>query len=137
MIAKLQQDNLKYSWDLIQEKEKAAKNFRDHLLDLIDLLELFHLLARRSISSNNGESAENKNFKKAIQKFEMLLENAGVLKIEFPDNKASAQLCEILEVENTSDAALDGTISHIVKNGYLYKNEVLKYAQVVTFAKIN
>ena len=62
-----------------------------------------------------------------------LLKANGVLRMEFPDNRACMESCKVVDTR-ISDDLDDETILEIVKNGYLNQNEgkVLRKAEVIT-----
>lgn len=74
-----------------------------------------------------------KNVRSIRKKLVRLLKTKDVVKIEFPDSRASMDSCKVIDTR-ASDTLEDETILEIVKNGYVNQNvgTVLRKAEVIT-----
>ena len=74
-----------------------------------------------------------KNVRLIRKKLARLLKANDVVKMDFPDSRASMDSCKVVDTRG-SDTLEDETILEIVKNGYVNQDEgtVLRKAEVIT-----
>lgn len=132
-----------------QQREFEEKE-QEHNLELISLIDsfenIFNTLEAKEQACGKNEINEdnlNKTRRKVIKschriyrKISRILDDKGVNKIEFSDNKAQPGLCKILETQ-TDSGKEDGDIVEIIKDGYKKNNQVIRIAEVTTIANYN
>ena len=79
-----------------------------------------------------------KNVRSIRKKLARLLKANDVVKMDFPDSRASMDFCKVVDTRG-SDTLEDETILEIVKNGYVNQDEgtVLRKAEVITVLNEN
>lgn len=132
-----------------QQREFEEKE-QEHNLELISLIDSFEnifntLEAKEQACEKNEINEDNlhntrrkviKSCHRIYRKISRILDDKGVNKIEFSDNKAQPGLCKILETQ-TDSGKEDGDIVEIIKDGYKKNNQVIRIAEVTTIANYN
>jgi molecular chaperone GrpE len=119
--------------DAAKAAEKALKEHKQLLLDMIDVLDSF-----QRVFDNIGpreETAERQartwagNFRTVMRVLEKHLKEHGVFRIEAPEGKALPGFHTVVETEEQLDMD-DGTILEELQKGYLWHGKVLRAAHV-------
>ncbi|MCG6859716.1 MAG: nucleotide exchange factor GrpE [Chromatiaceae bacterium] len=118
----------------LQARERAARETENDLfLELVGVLDAFENLFN-NLSQDVLDKSAKRAFKSvgAIQrKLTRLLEARGLEKLEFPDARARAGLCRVVETQAT-DEVEEGTILAVVRTGYRRGEQILRPAEVIT-----
>lgn len=138
-ISNIQSRNIELELEKDLVLDKIEKNSSKIFLEFLDLIDLFELMLNRcdairvDLGKESIESRIIQNFRKVLSRYERFLSEHNIFKIQFSENKANAQLCEVIDVYKTNNNELDGSIKDIVKHGYRKDDNVLRYAQVITY----
>ncbi|MFC1851590.1 nucleotide exchange factor GrpE [candidate division CSSED10-310 bacterium] len=122
---------------LAQQQEQAANREKELFRTLIEIVDAFdHLdetIAAKEPSFDKTTKSLVKNMRSIQKKLKRLLSGNNIIKIEFPDNKASIQNCKIVETRPGADLENE-TILLVVKPGYINQvsKQVLRKAEVIT-----
>ncbi len=117
--------------DSFHEKEKA---FRLGLLDILDAFETIEeTIEAKKDRYDKSARMLSKNIRAVHRKLTRLMKSDGVIKMDFPGNRASMDRCKVLDVREAPEMENE-TILTIVKNGYINKKDgsVLRKAEVIT-----
>lgn len=128
---------------IINDKERdCTENERQNTLELIAIIDSFENIFNSldNKEKNNMDETLNKSSRRAIKscravyrKTMRMLDEKGVIKIEFADNIAQPGLCKIIETQ-TDLTKEEGTIIEIIKNGYQQGEQIIRAAEVITIA---
>lgn len=114
--------------------QEAEEFFILELFGVLDAFEnIFANLAEREPSSNKSMQRTMKSFQAIHRKLLRILEEKGATQIKLEDNRAQMGLCQVIETRVTEDQE-EGTVLAIIKNGYRYREKVLRPVEVVTVA---
>ena len=127
----------------VESRERAVieKELQNNL-DLIAIIDSFENIFNSldSKEKNTREESLNKSSRKAIKSFRAvyrkttrILEDKGVVVIQFSDNIAQPGLCKIIETR-TDPEKEEGSIIEIIKNGYQNGEKIIRPAEVITIA---
>jgi molecular chaperone GrpE (heat shock protein) len=131
-------ENLQTSNALKNELEKKETEKHDQLKDIalgiIDILDSFERveegLIEKGMNNNEDFTKVMTRYKTIQKKLLNLLQKHGISKIEFPDNRLTVGLCEVLETEVDTNKKNDEIIS-IVRTGYIRGKELIRAAQII------
>lgn len=137
-LEKIITNNLKTVISLNNEVEQKELEKQDLLkeiaLSIIDILDSFERIEERilekGLNAITGVEKTMKRYSSIQKKLLNLLQQHGITKIEFPDNRLIIGLCEVVETEVDENRKNDEIFS-IVKNGYIRGKELIRAAQVV------
>ena len=127
---------------LAQKEELFCKNTKNSFLSLLDIMDAFETL------ENNIEEKKDRLDKTAKmlgrniisihRKLVRHFQAASIIPITFPRNKATMELCKIIETREDPDLENE-IILEIVKKGYIntQDNSVLRKAEVITVLNNN
>lgn len=122
----------------LKEQEDTFRSREGELFtDLFEVLDAFENVEGTIKAKEDGmdKTARRlaKNVRSIRKKLVRLLKTKDVVKIEFPDSRASMDSCKVIDTR-ASDTLEDETILEIVKNGYVNQNvgTVLRKAEVIT-----
>jgi len=130
--------NLK-STNLLKNEVERKENEKHDLLkeisiSIIDILDSFERIEESVIEKEYhkiDEVSKTVSRYKTIQKKLLgLLQNHGVTRIEFPDNRLIVGLCEVVETEADNNRKNDEIIS-VIRNGYIRGKELIRPAQII------
>ena len=131
-------ENLQTSNTLKNELEKKETEKHDQLKDIalgiIDILDSFERveegIIEKGMNNNEDVTKAMTRYKTIQKKLLNLLQKHGISKIEFPDNRLTVGLCEVLETEVDTNKKNDEIIS-IVRTGYIRGKELIRAAQII------
>lgn len=129
-----QKEIVELKHELADEKQRSYKKEQNLLIELFETLDAFgYLLDNLKNKENPDRSIKRtiKNLESIQRKLLRILENRGINKIEFPENKAIFGLCKIIETQQDDELA-EQTIIKIVKNGFRRGDEIIRPAEVIT-----
>jgi molecular chaperone GrpE (heat shock protein) len=120
------------------EVELKELDKHDQLIDIcrgiIESLDTFDKVEEWLIEKelhNNEHAIKTKTRYKSIEKRLLnLLQRYGITKIEFPENRYIAGLCEVVETEVDSNRKNDEIIT-VVRSGYIRGKELIRSAQII------
>jgi molecular chaperone GrpE (heat shock protein) len=117
--------------NMFQEKEKAL------CLGLLDILDAFENIDE-TIEAKKNEFDKttrmlSKNIRSIHKKLIRLMKSGGVVKMEFPENKARMDYCKIVDTRKKPEMGNEAIVA-VVKNGYVNKQDgaVVRKAEVIT-----
>ena len=84
----------------------------------------------KGMDKNEDVSKVIGRYKTVQKKLLNLLQKHGVSKIEFPDNRLTVGLCEVVETEVDTNKKNDEIIS-IVRTGYIRGKELIRASQII------
>lgn len=116
--------------DMASENEKNLDAIFKDLLSVIDAFNKADTRMAEQYSDNEVAEKVRKRFATAKKKLLEILSKNGVTEIEFPDNLASINDCEIVETEPDLSKP-ENTIVSIEKAGYRRKGRLLRLAEVI------
>ena len=112
--------------------KKETKNI---LINYLLVLDAFDRIFKNIEDKGKNIDRQTKiwigNFKAIRKKFESILKDTGVSLIDAPEGKAIPGWHTIVETKKV-DGLSNDTIIEVIEKGYLWKNEVLKKALVLT-----
>lgn len=113
-----------------EQKEELIKYAnKDLLFDLTDMID--NLDRALKVKSDNKEVNNMLiGIKMINDQFNDILTNYGVKKIDALGNKFDSNYMEAIETVNDKDKE-DEIVTKVLRDGYLYKDKVLKHAQVI------
>jgi len=122
----------------IQAKEQAFQDLEgDLLLELLLVLDafenIFNSLEGKAETFDKAARRALKSFTRIQNKVVRILEERGVEQIVFPDGKAVAGLCKVVETQRAEERQ-ESEILSIVRHGYRHGDRVLRPAEVITVA---
>jgi len=114
-------------------RREARENENDLFLELVGVLDAFE-----NLFNNLSPDTMDKTAKRALKsvgaiqrKLTRLLEARGLERLDLSDARAQVGLCKVVETRAT-EAAEEGTILAVVRNGYRRGEQVLRPAEVIT-----
>ena len=117
--------------DLMSENERNLDTIFTDLLSVIDAFNKAEARVAEQFPDNEVAEKVRKRFSTAKKKLLEILNKNGVTEIEFPDNMATLEDCQIVETEPNLELP-ESTIVSIEKNGYRRNGRLLRLAEVVT-----
>ncbi len=122
---------------LVQQQDQFRRREQSYYMSLFEILDAFENI-NATLESKKDELDKTakmlgRNIRSIHKKTRRLVKSAGIVPIEFPDNRAAMTLCKVLETRPDSELENE-TILSIVKNGYISIEDgtVLRKAEVVT-----
>ena len=119
--------------DAARAGEKATKDQKQLLLDMLDILDSFErVFANIEMREQTAERQARTwagNFRTVKKVLENHLKKHSVVRIEAPEGKAIPGFHTIVETEQQLDLE-EGTILEELQKGYLWQGRVLRAAQV-------
>ncbi len=122
----------------LQEQEQAFKiKGKEQDIQLFEILDAFENLNENIKDKEKGFDKTTrmlvKNIRSIQRKITRFLEENHKCRIEFPDNKAKMEYCEVVETKEKPGMENE-TILSVVKTGYIdrQQNIVLRKAKVIT-----
>lgn len=116
------------------KKLEKDDQLKDIALGIIDVLDSFERIEADFIEKGLDKNEQTKKTMNRYQtirrKLLYLLEQYGVSKIEFTDNKLIVGLCEVLETTADNNKQNDEIIS-VVKTGYTRGQDLIRAAQII------
>lgn len=141
-IIKFQQTIAELKLTLAQKEELFDKNTKDSFLGLLDIMDAFETLENNleTKKDNLDKTAKmlGKNIISIHRKLARHFQSAFIVPLTFPKNKATRELCKIIETRE--DPELENEIIlEIVKKGYINTRNgiVLRKAEVITVLNDN
>ena len=119
---------------LAEEKQESFKKEQEILFDVFETIDAFDNLLENLKNKENPDISLKrtiKNIESIRRKILRILEKRGILKIEFPENKAVFGLCKIIDTQNIPELAEEAIIK-VVKNGFRKEDEIIRPAEVIT-----
>jgi len=122
---------------LAQKEELFFKNTKDSFLNLLDIMDAFETLENnletKKDSLDKTAKMLGRNIISIHRKLIRHFQSASIVPIKFPRNKATMELCKIIETREDPDLENE-IILEIVKKGYIniQDNSVLRKAEVIT-----
>lgn len=102
------------------------------LASVLDSFEnVFNNLQAREESFDKPAKRAMKSFRGIYRKLLRVMNERGVERLEFPNDKAEIGLCKIVDTAQRVGAE-EGAIISIVRNGYRCKGRILRPAEVIT-----
>jgi molecular chaperone GrpE len=118
---------------LVRQEEKASKEQKQLLLDMLDVLDgferVFGNIEPREAAAERQARTWAGNFRSVRKVLEGHLRKHNVVRIEAPEGKAVPGFHTIVETESQLDLD-DGTILEELRKGYLWQGSLLRAAQV-------
>lgn len=119
----------------IEQKENEKHDLlKDLSINIIDIIDSFENIEEWIVENEYNEIDEVKRttsrFKTIHRRLLGLLQNHGITKVEFPDNRLIVGLCEVVETEADSQKKNDEIIS-VIRNGYIRGKELIRPAQII------
>ena len=118
----------------VQEKENLAKELKSFLIDFIEELESYDKMLEnieQALDKTEKKATRVlKNFKSIRKKFSVLMKKHKVAPITATSGEFVAGLHKVVDVVITEDIP-DGHIVRVEREGYFWKGEVLKPAEVI------
>lgn len=111
-------------------KQDLMKEFILGIIEVIDSFENKENSLLTKYSSNDESNKIINSFSIIRKKLNILLENYGVTKITFPDNKLIVGFSKVVGTEPDMLKKNDSIIS-IVRNGYIRGHEVIREAEII------
>ncbi len=122
----------------LKEREDVFQAREDGLFTgLFEVLDAFENVEETIKAKEDGMDKTARRLAKNVhnirKKLVRLLKANGVVKLEFPDNRAGMDSCKVVETR-ASETKEDETILEIVKNGYINQDggRILRKAEVIT-----
>ena len=113
------------------EKHDLIKNVSLNIIDIIDSCEnIDEWVIDNEYNEVDQARKTNSRYKTIQKRLLSLLQQQGVSKIEFPDNRLIAGLCEVVETEADRNRKNDDIIS-IIRNGYIRGKELIRPALII------
>lgn len=113
------------------EKHDLLKDISLKIVDIIDSFENGEeWVADQGFNKIDEARRTVSRFRIVHSKLLRLLQNYGITKIEFPDNRLIVGLCEVVETEADSNRKNDEIIS-VIRNGYIRGKELIRPAQII------
>ena len=113
------------------EKQDLLKNMA---LGLIETLDSFERIEEGIFEKEYHKIEEVKKvmnrYTTVQKKLLSILQQHGITKISFPDNRLIVGLCEVVDTEPDSSRKNDEIIT-IIRNGYIRGNELIRAAQIL------
>lgn len=122
---------------LAQKEELFFKNTKDSFLNLLDIMDAFETLENnletKKDSLDKTAKMLGRNIISIHRKLVRHFQSASIVPMKFPRNKATMELCKIIETREDPDLENE-IILEIVKKGYIniQDNSVLRKAEVIT-----
>ena len=123
--------------DLAAQAGDRQKRENEFFTGLLDIMDAFELIEDNLESKKDGldKSAKmlGKNIRSIHKKLSRYFKSVGISPIVFQDEKAVMEQCKVLETREDPGQE-DGTLSEIVKKGYLNTRDgtILRKAEVIT-----
>lgn len=117
--------------DMASENEKNLDAIFKDLLSVIDAFNKADTRMAEQYPENEVAAKVRKRFATAKKKLLEILSKNGVTEIEFPDNMATLEDCQILETEPDLNRPENAIVS-IEKKGYRRHGRLLRLAEVIT-----
>lgn len=130
LLQKIRIENEHKIEDMASENEKNLDAIFKDLLSVIDAFNKADTRMAEQYPDNEVAEKVRKRFATAKKKLFEILSKNGVTEIEFPDNMASINDCEIVETEPDLSKP-DNTIVNIEKAGFRRNGRLLRLAEVV------
>ncbi|RLB92453.1 MAG: nucleotide exchange factor GrpE [Deltaproteobacteria bacterium] len=127
---------------LAQKEELSCKNTKNSFLSLLDIMDAFETLENnieaKKDSLDKTAKMLGRNIISIHRKLVRHFQAASIVPITFPRNKATMELCKIIETREDPDLENE-IILEIVKKGYIntQDNSVLRKAEVITVLNNN
>ncbi len=127
---------------LAQKEELFCKNTKNSFLSLLDIMDAFETLENnieaKKDSLDKTAKMLGRNIISIHRKLVRHFQAASIVPITFPRNKATMELCKIIETREDPDLENE-IILEIVKKGYIntQDNSVLRKAEVITVLNNN
>lgn len=120
----------------LEEKElRGKKEMKTLLISFLDILDAYDRVFKNIADKGKDIDRQTKiwigNFKAIRKKIESILKDAGVSLIDAPEGKAIPGWHTIVETKAV-DGLSNDTIIEVIEKGYLWKNQVLRKASVLT-----
>lgn len=125
---------------LADQESMFLNRQKESLLGLLDLMDAFESIEKnleaKKDSLDKTAKMLGRNVLSIHKKLGRHLNSAGIVKMEIPGNRATMELCKVLDTRKDPAFASE-TICEIVKNGYINKEDgtVLRKAEVITVSK--
>jgi len=136
-IISLLKENLLLKTEIRKVKDNKLNTEKEMLLDILNILDSLQLKITRLNESKNNEKNQQE-FEKAINSFnsiiriiENILSKYNVTEIILKDNKATPELCKIIETQFNNQKE-HGTVIEVIRKGYKYDDKILRPAEVIT-----
>ncbi len=122
----------------MKEQQRDYENGEKELaLDLLGILDAFDALDANMSEKEAGFDKTTRMLTKSVRtlrkKFIRLLKARNIVRITFPENRATMEYCKIVDTQ--SDPGKENeTIISVIKNGYMdrRRNRVIRKAEVIT-----
>jgi len=119
----------------IEKKEIEIKDLsNEYYLGIIDIIDSFERVEEYIVEKNLNKSDNEKKilnrYETIKKKLSNLLQNYGVTKLEFTENRLLFGFCNVVDTEPDPGKKND-TIIAIVKNGYIKGSELIREADVI------
>ncbi|MDY0220967.1 MAG: nucleotide exchange factor GrpE [Desulfobacterium sp.] len=125
---------------LADQESMFLNRQKELLLGLLDLMDAFESIEKnleaKKDSLDKTAKMVGRNVLSIHKKLDRHLGSAGIVKMEIPGNRATMELCKVLDTRKDPEFASE-TICEVVKNGYINKEDgtVLRKAEVITVSK--
>lgn len=112
-------------------KGDMLKSFALGIIDILDSFEVIEEgIIRKGFNQDEKVIWVTKRFQSIEKKMGLLLQEYGISKIEFPDNRFILGFCEVVETQKDAERTNDEIIQ-ILRNGYIRGKELIRPAQVI------
>jgi len=141
-IIEFQQIIAELKLTLAQKEELFCKNTKDSFLSLLDIMDAFETLENnletKKDSLDKTAKMLGRNIISIHRKLIRHFQSASIVPMKFPRNKATMELCKIIETREDPDLENE-IILEIVKKGYVNTQDdsVLRKAEVITVLNDN
>jgi len=141
-IIEFQQTIAELKLTLAKKEELFDKNTKDSFLSLLDMMDAFETLKNnletKKDSLDKTAKMLGRNIISIHRKLVRHFQSASIVPLTFPKNKATMELCKIIETREDPELENEA-ILEIVKKGYINTNDgiVLRKAEVITVLNDN
>lgn len=136
-LVNFQQRLIELNTELLTNRKRCQENEEFFVLELCGVLDafenIFSSLSNKEPSNDKSTQRTIKSFQAIYRKLLRILEEKGVSPIVLEDNRAVMELCRVVETREGKEE--EGTVLHIIKNGYRHGSKVVRPVEVITAAK--